>query len=75
MQYIAEIVAEMLGRRVDDVQVLRCVLSVQAQVHLAMKNPVSRRLVPQFAEAADLDALAAHIAEFSIGGIRALASR
>lgn len=71
--YVSELVAEMLDVPTDDPLVLRCVLSVQSQFHAAMANPVSRRLVPGFtADAAAIDVLARHIADFSIGGIRSL---
>jgi AcrR family transcriptional regulator len=74
--YVSELVAEMLGVATDDPRVLRCVLSVQSQFHAAMANPVSRRLVPGLtADAAAVDTLARHIADFSIGGIRSLRER
>jgi AcrR family transcriptional regulator len=73
--YVAEIVGEMLGRDVDDALVERCVMCVQAQCHIAMANPISKRLVPDLQEPATLDRLAEHIAEFSLGGIHALDSR
>lgn len=72
LTYVSEIVAEMLGRPADDNQVQRCVLSIQAQCHMAMANPFSRRLVPDLQDPAKLDCLADHIAEFSLGGINAL---
>jgi len=72
LKYVGEIIAEMLGRETDDEDVQRCVLSVQAQCHMAMANPISRRLVPDVQGAASIDALADHVASFSLGGIRAL---
>jgi AcrR family transcriptional regulator len=74
--YVSELVGEMLELPLDDPRILRCVLSVQSQFHAAMANPVSRRLVPGFtADAAAIDVLAQHIADFSIGGIRSLRER
>lgn len=71
--YMRRLIAEMLGLPADDHRVLRCVLSVQSQFHAAMANPISKRLVPGFTgDPAAIDTLAQHIAEFSIGGIRAL---
>jgi AcrR family transcriptional regulator len=72
LAYVGEILSEILGRPVEDHQVQHCVLSVQAQCHMAMANPISRRLVPDLHDAATLDTLADHIADFSLGGIRAL---
>jgi AcrR family transcriptional regulator len=75
MAYVGEIVAALLERPADDERVRRCVLSVQAQCHAAMTNPISRRLLPDVAaDGAELDRLADHIADFSLGGIRALRS-
>ncbi len=73
ISYVAELVAELLGTTPDDERVLRCVLSVQSQFQVAMANPVSVRLVPGLTiDSAFIDRLAQHIADFSIGGIRAL---
>lgn len=72
LAYVGELVSEILGRPADDEQVQRSVLSVQAQCHMAMANPISRRLVPDLHSAADLDRLAEHIADFSLGGLRTL---
>jgi AcrR family transcriptional regulator len=73
LTYLSEVIGEMLGRDPDDARVLRCVLSVQAQCHAAMANPISRRLLPDvYADGAKLDDLAEHITWFSLGGIRAL---
>jgi AcrR family transcriptional regulator len=71
--YMGQLVADILGVDVADERVMRCVLSVQMQFHAAMSNPVSMRLVPGFTgDTASLDRLAEHIADFSIGGIRAM---
>ena len=74
-RYLQRVVAEMLGVTVEDPRVLRCVMSVQAQFQTAMTNPVLTRLVPGFlGDAPSLERLAQHIADFSVGGIRALAA-
>jgi TetR/AcrR family transcriptional regulator, regulator of cefoperazone and chloramphenicol sensitivity len=76
IDYMRELVTDILGVPADDERVLRCVLSVQSQFHAAMANPVSRRLVPGFTgDPEAVDRLAQHIADFSIGGIRSLRSR
>jgi TetR/AcrR family transcriptional regulator, regulator of cefoperazone and chloramphenicol sensitivity len=73
ISYMSDLVADILGVSPDDERVLRSVLSVQSQFHTAMASPVSKRLVPGFAEGSDaLDRMAQHIADFSIGGIRSL---
>ena len=46
IDYMRELVADILDVRRRDDRVLRCVLSVQSQFHAAMANPVSKRLCP-----------------------------
>jgi len=76
INYMRELVTDILGVSPDDERVVRCVLSVQSQFHAAMANPVSKRLVPGFiGDPESVDRLAQHIADFSIGGIRSLRSR
>jgi AcrR family transcriptional regulator len=73
LAYVGEIVAPMLGLPADSERVRMCVLSIQTLCHAAIKNPIARRLVPDLYGSGDrIDRLAEHIAEFSIGGIRAL---
>lgn len=73
MAYLSRVVAEALGTSVDDPRVGHAVMSVQAQCHTLMANPVSRHLLPDFHGDPDaVCAMAVHIAEFSIGGLRAL---
>jgi AcrR family transcriptional regulator len=73
IDYMRDLVADILSVPAEDERVLRCVLSVQSQFHAAMANPVSKRLVPGFTgDAEAIERLAQHIADFSIAGIRAL---
>jgi len=74
MDYLAEIVAELVGGRRDDPRVMRIVGSIQGQCLVQKPNAVAIRLGArtQFS-AADLDALADHITTFSLAGIRAVA--
>jgi TetR/AcrR family transcriptional regulator, regulator of cefoperazone and chloramphenicol sensitivity len=75
MAYLSDIVADILMVPPEDEHVFRCVMSVQSQCHAMMKSPVSRRFMPNFnGDAAAIDVLAQHIAEFSLGGIRSLRS-
>lgn len=73
LAYVSEIVAEILDVKPDDDEVQRAVLSIQSQCHAAMPNPMSRRLARTLTAEGWLDHLAEHIAEFSIGGLRAIA--
>jgi TetR/AcrR family transcriptional regulator, regulator of cefoperazone and chloramphenicol sensitivity len=71
---LAAIVAEMLGCAVDHSRVLQCVTSIHAQWMLFVPNPVAVRLRPKLhARPDDAVQMAAHIAEFSLAGIRAVA--
>ena len=70
LTYLAEVVGEILHRPWDDESVRRCVLSVQAQCHAVMPNPIAKRLFPDLpADGNALDLLADHIADFSLAGI------
>lgn len=73
MAYLSEVVAGILKVPVDDGRVGPSVLSVQAQCLAAIGNPLSRRLTPD-PRSGDptVEQLARHIAQFSLGGIRAL---
>jgi AcrR family transcriptional regulator len=69
LEYVAALVAEILGRDTDDEMVKRCVLSIQAQVHAAMPSYMAKRLLPDLHDPVALERLAQHIATFSLGGI------
>ena len=71
--YLSEIVAEVLNIDANDAQVLRSVMSIQSQCHAAMPNPLSKRLMRDLAADAAFDDLAEHIAQFSLGGLNAVA--
>jgi TetR/AcrR family transcriptional regulator, regulator of cefoperazone and chloramphenicol sensitivity len=75
LAYVGQIVSEIIKRRVDDRTVLRCVLSIQAQCHAAMKNPIAARLLPDLFDSNGVEPLAMHIAEFSLAGVRGVAGR
>jgi TetR/AcrR family transcriptional regulator, regulator of cefoperazone and chloramphenicol sensitivity len=75
LAYISGVIAAIIGCRVDDPRVIRCLMSVQAQLLALMKNPVAERLHPSAPlTAQSIDATAGHIARFSIAGIRAIAT-
>ena len=72
---LSAIVAEMLGCAADHPRVLQCVTSIHAQWMLFVPNPIGSRLRPKvLARSDDAVQMAAHIAEFSLAGIRAVAS-
>jgi AcrR family transcriptional regulator len=73
-QYLAELVAEILGCRPSDPRVLRSVSSIQAQALAVVPNAVAARLGFSPTQA-DAGAIAEHITAFSLGGLRGLASR
>lgn len=71
--YVHSLVKEILGDDVEDALVLRCAMSVMAQFHAAMTNPVTKYLVPDLVHTpASIEEMANHIADFSIGGMRSL---
>ena len=71
IEYLAGLVAEITGRPATDSRVLRSVMSIQAQSLACLPNPIAARL-GYTAAPADAEAIAAHIADFSLGGLRAL---
>ena len=76
LEYLSVVVAKMLGCDPKDQIVLRCVAAAQAPAVAYLPNPIAARLGftrPQ--TAAQIDEVAHHIAEFAIGGIRAVARR
>ncbi len=71
-------VAELLGTTLDDPRVWQCFLSVQGQcLFYKMSMPVTMRMAPpgfQYTPEV-IDALAEHVYQFSLAGIRALAAQ
>jgi AcrR family transcriptional regulator len=73
LEYIAGVVAEMIGSDPRDDRVLRCVGSINAQAILYMPSPIATRLGFSFkGTPEDIEAAAAHIAAVSIAGVHAL---
>lgn len=72
MNNLCGTIGELIGRPPHDSQVVRCALSVQAQFNALLWNqeqlPKMAAGVETTAEA--LDAIAEHIAHFSLGGVR-----
>jgi TetR/AcrR family transcriptional regulator, regulator of cefoperazone and chloramphenicol sensitivity len=70
IEYIASVVSDITGRDAGDDVVRRCALSVQSQCHAAMPHPLATRALRLSTDAASIDELAEHIANFSLAGIR-----
>ncbi|MES1255113.1 MAG: CerR family C-terminal domain-containing protein [Acidobacteriota bacterium] len=72
--YLVEVTACMLGCPVTDPRVMRCVVSLQSQAVAYLPNAIGTRLgMKSQMTPAEIDAVAGHVAEFSLAGIRALA--
>jgi AcrR family transcriptional regulator len=72
MAYLRGVIATLLRCRPGDPLVERCAMSVQAQCLAQLTHPVAA-LRPKRMTEREIDRLAAHIARFSLGGIRDLA--
>ena len=73
LAYLFGIIAELTGCPVDDARVARCAMSVQVQCLALLHNPMAGRINPAFERTPEtVDAMADHIARFSLAGIRAL---
>jgi TetR/AcrR family transcriptional regulator, regulator of cefoperazone and chloramphenicol sensitivity len=73
LEYLSGVAAQFMGLPPADVRVKRCVGSLQVQCMMAarqMPPPIERTWG---AALRDLDATVQHIAEFSLGGMRAIA--
>jgi len=74
MAYLCGIVAELLGCAVDDARVLRCAMSVHVQCLALVDNPGARRMNAALDRSPEaIDAMADHIARFSLAGITEIA--
>jgi TetR/AcrR family transcriptional regulator, regulator of cefoperazone and chloramphenicol sensitivity len=77
MLYLIRLVAELLECSAEDERAIRCAASVQAQCLSLLPNPVGKRLrLPprRRGNEAELEAVVQHVAEFSLAGIRAVAT-
>jgi len=76
LDYLSAVVARMLDCDPKDQIVMRCVAATQAQAVAYMPNPIAARLGftrPQ--TPAQIDEVARHMAEFAVGGVKAVARR
>jgi AcrR family transcriptional regulator len=74
MVYLREVVASMLGCATTDPHVERCAMSVQSQCLALLTHPVAA-LRPRSMNDDELDLMAQHIVQFSVGGVRAVGRR
>jgi len=76
LDYLAGLIADCLGAPPAAAEVKRCVGSIQTQILAYLPNPIAARIgMPSRPmNAADVAAAAGHIADFSIGGVRAVKS-
>jgi hypothetical protein len=74
MEFLRELIARMIGSDENDPRVLRTVASVWTQFAAYMPNPIADRLAGAERTPDDADAIAQHLACFTIAGIRAIAS-
>lgn len=70
---VRALISEIMGRSASDQLVGMCVGSVQTQM-FGLANPISRRFIPKITPEI-VDAIADHITNFSLAGIRAIADR
>jgi len=73
IEYLSAVVAEIIGCEPGDPRVLRCVASIQAQSIAYLPNPITDRLGLAFKPtAAHIEAIAQHVADFSLAGVHAV---
>jgi AcrR family transcriptional regulator len=73
VEYLSALIAEIMGCKVSDPRVLRCVASVQAQSIAYLPNPIADRLGLTFKPTpAHIEEVAEHIAAFSLAGVQAI---
>jgi TetR/AcrR family transcriptional regulator, regulator of cefoperazone and chloramphenicol sensitivity len=74
---LAGLVGNVIGAPPTDPRVLRCVASIQTQMTAYLPHPIAARLgfSPAPASAAGVKPIADHIADFSMGGVRAETNR
>jgi AcrR family transcriptional regulator len=77
IDYLAGLVADLIGAPKSDPRVLRCVASIQTQLTAYFPHPITTRLGYSLAPAtpAGLASIAEHIAEFSLAGVRMMAKK
>ena len=73
--YLCGVVAEMLGLEPTDDRVLLAVASIHGQCLIHLRSRVAARILPGARkEQFDVEALADHVTEFSLAGLKAMAA-
>lgn len=76
MQYLCEVIGRLMRRSASDVAVRRCAASVHAQCIMCKRTPALDRMKAGFGgDPGNAEAIADHIATFSLAGIAAFAAR
>lgn len=76
VEYLAGIVAELIGGKPTEQRVLRCVASIHSQSIAYLPNPIAARLGFSFKPTpSQIEEAARHIADFSLAGVRAIGKR
>lgn len=74
IEYLSALAAELIGCPPSDPRVSKTVASIQSQTIFYFPHPLSSRLgLAQQLTPGEVDRIAAHIADFSLGGIAAVA--
>jgi len=76
IEYLTALASELIGCPASDPRVAKTVASIQSQTIFYFPHPLSSRLgLAQKLTPEEVDRIARHIAEFSLGGIAAVAHR
>jgi len=74
LSYLSSVAGEIMGLTPADVRVQRCIGSLQMQCFMAARQVPASFEKTFGAAARDVDGTVSHIAEFSLGGMRAIAA-
>jgi TetR/AcrR family transcriptional regulator, regulator of cefoperazone and chloramphenicol sensitivity len=75
LEYLSGVAGQVMGLPADDPRVKRCIASLQMQCLMAARGKVPPALEKSFGPAMrDVDSAIEHIADFTLGGMRAIAS-
>ena len=74
-QFVANLVCEIVGNKISEAELRRCVFSILGQcVYYRHAQPVIQRLHPQLRyDHREIESIAIHIGEFSLAGLKQIA--
>ena len=76
VRFVRELIRELLGPKASAEEISRGAFSVSSQIlHFLYNTGLLRRIEPDLVRPENADKLAAHIAEFSLGGLHAMRSQ